>query len=61
MGMFWWHLAWVETGLVSKYGAGYWAGIGLLAIVQLVSLYALLRLSWKLFVGHETCVAGVDA
>ena len=61
MGMFWWHLAWVETELVSKYGAGYWAGIGLLAIVQLVSLYALLRLSWKLFVGHETCIAGVDA
>jgi hypothetical protein len=60
MGMFWWHLAWVETGLVLKYGAGYWAGIGLLAIVQFVTLFALLRLSWKLFVRHENCLDRVD-
>lgn len=61
MGMFWWHLAWVETGLVNKYGAAYWAGIGLLALIQLATLLALLRLTWKLFVGQEMRIASIDA
>lgn len=61
MGMFWWHLAWVETGLVDKYGAAYWAGIGLLALIQLATLLALLRLAWKLFIGREARIVGIDA
>lgn len=60
MGMFWWHLAWVETGLVAKYGAAYWAGIGVLAVVQLATLLALLRLTWKLLLGQETRIASID-
>lgn len=60
MGMFWWHLAWVETGLVAKYGAAYWAGIGVLAVVQLATLLALLRLTWKLLLGQETRIAAID-
>jgi hypothetical protein len=60
MGMFWWHLAWVETGLVDKYGAAYWAGIGLLALIQLATLLALLRLAWKLFIGREARIASID-
>ncbi|WP_232756668.1 TsoY family (seleno)protein [Thauera phenolivorans] len=61
MGMFWWHLAWVDSGLIAKYSAGYWIGIGLLAIVQLATLLALLRLSWTLMLGRETRIVGVDA
>lgn len=61
MGMFWWHLAWVQTGLVTQYGAAYWTGITLLALVQIATVAALLRLSWQLLVGHEANIAGVDA
>ena len=61
MGMFWWHLAWVETGLVDKYGAAYWTGIGLLAMVQVATLLALLRLAWKLFIGQKPRIASIDA
>jgi hypothetical protein len=48
MGMFWWHLVWVESGIVTAFGAVYWFGIALLASVQLLTLAVLLRLSRQL-------------
>ena len=61
MGMFWWHLAWVQTGVVVKYGAAYWIGIGLLACVQAFTLLALLKLSRKLLFGKGAQIAGANA
>lgn len=48
MGMFWWHLVWVQSGIVSAFGAVYWLGVGCLAVVQFLTLAALLRLSHRL-------------
>lgn len=45
MGMFWWHLVWVDTGVVSGFSWVYWLGIGVLASIQFYTLAALLRLS----------------
>lgn len=61
MGMFWWHLAWVQTGMVVKYGTAYWIGIGLLACVQALTLLALLKLSRKLLFGKGAQIAGANA
>ena len=44
MGMFWWHLVWVQSGIVTPFGAVYWLGVGILAVVQFLTLAALLRL-----------------
>lgn len=57
MGMFWWHLVWVGSGLIRPFGVAYWAGIGLLAAIQLA---ALLRLTWSLLLRREVRIAGVD-
>ena len=48
MGMFWWHLVWVENGIVNAFSPVYWLGVGLLASVQFYTLIALLRLSSRL-------------
>jgi hypothetical protein len=48
MGMFWWHLVWVQGGIVTAFGAVYWLGIAGLAVVQFLTLGALLRLSHRL-------------
>lgn len=45
MGMFWWHLAWVNGGVIQQFGVAYWIGIGVLATIQLVTLLALFALS----------------
>ncbi|MCW8158119.1 hypothetical protein D7243_18180 [Stutzerimonas stutzeri] len=34
MGMFWWHLVWVNSGLIKPFGVLYWIGILALAAVQ---------------------------
>ena len=44
MGMFWWHLVWVGGGLNRPFGAAYWAGIALLALVALFDDLGDLRL-----------------
>lgn len=48
MGMFWWHLVWVNMGLIQLFSAAYWLGILVLAIIQLVTLLAMGRLTWIL-------------
>jgi hypothetical protein len=60
MGMFWWHLVWVGGGLIRPFGAAYWAGIALLAAIQLATLAALLRLTWNLLLHRNVRIAGVD-
>ncbi len=45
MGMFWWHLVWVEGGIVQAFGAVYWLGIAVLAVIQFITLWLLLRFS----------------
>src|SRR5699024_428558 len=42
MGMFWWHLVWVDSYIVTPFSATYWAGIAVLAVVQFYTLWALL-------------------
>ena len=53
MGMFWWHLVWVQGGIVTAFGVVYWLGIAGLAVVQFLTLGALLRLSHR-FVATQT-------
>ncbi|HZJ95215.1 MAG TPA: hypothetical protein VFD11_06605, partial [Thiopseudomonas sp.] len=48
MGMFWWHLVWVDSGVVDAFSPVYWAVIAVLATVQFYTLTALLRLSARL-------------
>ncbi len=60
MGMFWWHLVWVNSGLVQPFGLLYWTGIGVLAAIQLATLAALLRLTWNLLLRRDVRIAGVD-
>lgn len=60
LGMFWWHLVWVGSGLIRLYGVAYWAGIAVLATVQLATLTALLRLTWNLLLRRTVYIAGVD-
>ncbi|WP_420231221.1 TsoY family (seleno)protein [Pseudomonas sp. ABY48] len=60
MGMFWWHLVWVNGGLVEQFGVVYWTGILTLAAIQLVTLGALLRLTWSLLLHREVHIAGID-
>ena len=61
MGMFWWHLVWVGSGLVHPFSAAYWIGIGVLATIQLVTLTALLRLTWSLLLGRKVRIASIDS
>jgi hypothetical protein len=60
MGMFWWHLVWVESGIVTAFGAVYWLGITLLALVQLLTLAALLRLSSRLLRHKSVQIASMQ-
>ncbi|WJM95299.1 hypothetical protein QEP73_17165 [Pseudomonas defluvii] len=60
MGMFWWHLVWVNSGLVQPFGLLYWTGIGVLAAIQLATLAALLCLTWNLLLRRDVRIAGVD-
>lgn len=53
MGMFWWHLAWVDGGIVTPLGVAYWAGIAVLAAVQLTTVVGLFRLAWSLLVVRD--------
>lgn len=48
MGMFWWHLVWVDSGVITQFSLAYWLGIGALGLIQLFTLTALLLLSRNL-------------
>lgn len=60
MGMFWWHLVWVENGIVSAFSPVYWLGVGLLAVVQFYTLIALLRLSSRLLRYKPVAIASMQ-
>jgi len=53
MGVFWWHLGFVSTGLVTKFGLVYWLGMGGLMLVQALAVYALVRLTKNLLQHRE--------
>src|SRR5690606_6401194 len=53
MGMFWWHLVWVDSAIVAPFGVAYWAGISVLAAVQLATLLGRLRLTWTLLIARD--------
>lgn len=57
LGMFWWHVGWVNTGVVTAHGVVYWLGIAAMAVVQFLTLAALLRLSQRLFFEHKAVIA----
>lgn len=59
-GMFWWHLAWVNTGLVTANSFTYWFGIGALASVQLLTVAALIRLSNRLLRHKPVAIASMQ-
>ena len=48
LGMFWWHIGWVKTGVIAQFSPIYWLGMALLFVVQLITVVALLKLSNKL-------------
>lgn len=60
MGMFWWHLVWVESGIVSAFSPVYWLAIGILATVQFYTLTALLRLSARLLRYKPVVIASMQ-
>jgi hypothetical protein len=60
MGMFWWHLVWVQGGMVTAFSGLYWLGIALLAVVQLLTLAALLRLSHRLLRHKPVVIASMQ-
>src|SRR5699024_167095 len=60
MGMFWWHLVWVDSYIVTPFSATYWAGIAVLAVVQFYTLWALLRLSLRLFRYQPVTIASLE-
>lgn len=60
MGMFWWHLVWVGSGLVAPFGAVYWLGVALLAVVQFLTLAALLRLGSRLLHHRPVLIASME-
>lgn len=60
MGMFWWHLVWVGSGIVVAFSPIYWLGIGVLAVVQLATLAALLRLTGQLFRHKPVVIASME-
>ena len=61
MGMFWWHLVWVESGIVTAFGGGLLARHHtLLALVQLLTLAALLRLSGRLLRHKSVQIASMQ-
>lgn len=60
MGMFWWHLVWVQGGIVTEFSPVYWAVIALLATIQLLTLTALLRLSSRLLRHKPVVIASMQ-
>ncbi|WP_417228283.1 TsoY family (seleno)protein [Amphritea sp.] len=60
MGMFWWHLVWVQGGIVTAFGVVYWLGIAVLAVVQFLTLAALLRLSHRLLRHKSIQIASME-
>ncbi len=48
MGMFWWHIGWVKTGIIDQFSPIYWLGIMALLIVQIVTIMSLIKLTKKL-------------
>lgn len=62
IGMFWWHLVWVESGLVRQFSATYWVGIAVLAAIQLTTIAALLRLTRNLLMHRsEGCIQSLGS
>lgn len=49
MGMFWWHVALVDNGVLQAGSLIYWLGIVVLAVIQFTTLAALVQLSRRLF------------
>lgn len=60
MGMFWWHLVWVQGEIITAFGAVYWIVIALLATVQGLTLMALLRLSGRLLRHKPVVIASMQ-
>lgn len=60
MGMFWWHLVWVQGGIVVAFSLVYWLGIGGLAAVQFLTLAALLHLSHRLLRHKPIKIASME-
>lgn len=57
IGMFWWHLVWVNSGLVRQFSIPYWIGIAVLAAIQLTTIAALLRLTSNLLLQRRaSCI-----
>ncbi|RBO80049.1 TsoY family (seleno)protein [Marinomonas aquiplantarum] len=48
MGMFWWHIGWVKTGIIDQFSAIYWLGIVVLLSVQIITILSLIKLTKKL-------------
>ncbi|MBJ7536178.1 TsoY family (seleno)protein [Marinomonas transparens] len=48
MGMFWWHIGWVKTGIVTPFSPAYWVGIAVLFVIQVITIASLLKLTHKL-------------
>jgi len=59
MGMFWWHLVWVDSTLIQPFSTAYWTGIAVLAVIQLATLAALLRLTWNLLIRPQSAPLGI--
>ena len=60
MGMFWWHLVWVQGGIVTAFGPVYWLVLALLAAVQISTVIALLRLSARLLRHKPVTIASMQ-
>ncbi|TPE48238.1 hypothetical protein FJM67_13560 [Maribrevibacterium harenarium] len=48
MGMFWWHIGFVKTGIVAQFSPVYWIGLVALVAIQIVTIGALFKLTSKL-------------
>ncbi|HZJ93009.1 MAG TPA: hypothetical protein VFD09_08025 [Thiopseudomonas sp.] len=60
MGMFWWHLVWVKSGVVVAFSPAYWIVVALLATVQILTVIALLRLSSRLLRHKPVVIASMQ-
>lgn len=60
MGMFWWHLVWVNSGVVEAFSPAYWIVVALLATVQILTVIALLRLSSRLLRHKPVVIASMQ-
>lgn len=60
MGMFWWHLVWVDGGVVAAFSPVYWLVIAVLAIIQFMTIAALLRLSSRLLRHKPVIIASMQ-